>query len=68
MLLENQVDLKKNILQKNIPCFHQNYEHLKQMEMELTKKMGNGVHHHIVFLHIIENVLNTSDWLNIQPN
>ena len=40
MLLENQLDLEKQHTPEEFKMLHQTHEHLKQMEMELTKKMG----------------------------
>jgi DNA primase len=40
MLLENQLDLEKQHTLEEFNMLHQTHEHLKQMEMELTKKMG----------------------------
>jgi DNA primase len=40
MLLENQLDLEKQHTPEEFNMLHQTHEHLKQMEMELTKKMG----------------------------
>lgn len=40
MLLENQLDLEKNHTPDEYNMLHQTHDHLKQMEMELTKKMG----------------------------
>ncbi len=40
MLLENQLDLEKQHTPEEFNILHQTHEHLKQMEMELTKKMG----------------------------
>ena len=40
MLLENQLDLEKQHTPEEFSMLHQTHEHLKQMEMELTKKMG----------------------------
>jgi DNA primase len=40
MLLENQLDMEKQHLPEEHNMLHQTHEHLKQMEMELTKKMG----------------------------
>jgi DNA primase len=40
MLLENQLDLEKEHSIEEYQMLHQTHEHLKQMEMELTKKMG----------------------------
>lgn len=40
MLLENQADLEKPHSDEERYVLHQTHEHLKQMEIELTKKMG----------------------------
>ncbi|MEI2737522.1 MAG: DNA primase [Chitinophagaceae bacterium] len=40
MLLENQVDFEKQHTPEEYTMLHQTHEHLKKMEMELTKKMG----------------------------
>lgn len=40
MLLENQLDMEKHHTPDEYNMLHQTHEHLKQMEMELTKKMG----------------------------
>src|SRR6218665_3558658 len=40
MLLENQTKLEKPHTDEERYMLHQTHEHLKQMEMELTKKMG----------------------------
>ncbi len=40
MLLENQVDLEKQHSPEELSMLHQTHEHLKKMEMELTRKMG----------------------------
>ncbi len=40
MLLENQLDLEKEHTQEEFNMLHQTHDHLKQMEIELTKKMG----------------------------
>lgn len=40
MLLENQLDLEKPHTEEEFGMLHQTHEHLKQMEMELSKKMG----------------------------
>jgi DNA primase len=40
MLLENQLDLEKQHTPEEFNMLYQTHEHLKQMEMELTKKMG----------------------------
>ena len=44
MLLENQADLEKPHTAGRISaCFIKHIEHLKKMEMELTKKMGTVI-------------------------
>lgn len=43
MLLENQRDLEKPHTEDEYNMLHQTHEHLKQMEMELTKKMGSAI-------------------------
>ncbi len=40
MLLENQLDLEKQHTPEEFSMLHQTHEHVKKMEMELTKKMG----------------------------
>ncbi len=40
MLLENQLDLEKPHTSEESNMLHQTHDHLKKMEMELTKKMG----------------------------
>jgi DNA primase len=40
MLLENQVDLEKQHAPEQLEMLHRTHEHLKQMEIELTKKIG----------------------------
>lgn len=40
MLLENQLDLEKQHTPEEFNVLHQTHDHLKKMEMELTKKMG----------------------------
>ncbi|MBL7724862.1 MAG: DNA primase [Chitinophagaceae bacterium] len=40
MLLENQFDLEKEHTTEEFHMLHQTHDHLKHMEMELTKKMG----------------------------
>ena len=40
MLLENQLDMEKQHSPDEYSMLHQTHEHLKQIEMELTKKMG----------------------------
>lgn len=43
MLLENQLDLEKEHTPDEYNMLHQTHDHLKQMEMELTRKMGTVV-------------------------
>ena len=43
MLLENQLDMEKQHSPEERSMLHQTHEHLKQMEMELTKKMGTVI-------------------------
>ncbi len=43
MLLENQLDLEKPHTEEEYSMLHQTHEHLKQMEMELTKKSGTVI-------------------------
>lgn len=43
MLLENQLDLEKQHTPEEYTMLHQTHEHLKRMEMELTKKMGTVI-------------------------
>jgi DNA primase len=43
MLLENQLDMEKQHTQEEYSMLHQTHEHLKLMEMELTKKMGTVI-------------------------
>ncbi len=40
MLLENQLDLEKPHTEEEFSMLHQTHDHLKQMEIELSKKMG----------------------------
>ncbi len=40
MLLENQLDLEKPHTDEEFRMLHQTHDHLKQMEIELSKKMG----------------------------
>ena len=40
MLLENQIDLEKEHTPEEFTMLNQTHDHLKKMEMELTKKMG----------------------------
>jgi len=43
MLLENQVDLEKQHTSTEYDMLYRTHEHLKQMEIELTRKMGTVV-------------------------
>jgi DNA primase len=43
MLLENQLDLEKPHTDAEYSMLHQTHAHLKQMEMELVKKMGTVI-------------------------
>ena len=43
MLLENQLDLEKQHSPEEYSMLHQTHEHLKKMEMELTRKMGTVI-------------------------
>jgi DNA primase len=43
MLLENQVDLEKQHTPEQLEMLQQTHEHLKLMEMELTRKMGTAI-------------------------
>ena len=43
MLLENQLDLEKQHTAEEYNMLHQTHEHLKKMEMDLTKKMGTVI-------------------------
>ena len=43
MLLENQVDLEKQHSAGEYDMLYRTHEHLKQMEIELTKKMGTVI-------------------------
>ncbi len=43
MLLENQLDLEKQHTTEENSMLYQTHEHLKKMEMELTRKMGTVV-------------------------
>jgi DNA primase len=43
MLLENQLDLEKPHTEEEYSMLHQTHEHLKQMEMGLTKKSGTVI-------------------------
>ena len=43
MLLENHLDLEKPHTTEEYKILHQTHDHLKQMEMELTRKMGSVI-------------------------
>jgi DNA primase len=43
MLLENQLDLEKPHTPEKYTMLHQTHDHLKQMEIELTRKMGTVI-------------------------
>jgi DNA primase len=43
MLLENQLDLEKPHTDDEYRMLHQTHDHLKQMEMELVRKMGTAI-------------------------
>jgi DNA primase len=43
MLLENQIDIEKLHTVEEYEMLHRTHEHLKQMEMELSKKMGTVI-------------------------
>jgi len=43
MLLENQLDLEKQHAPEQLEMLHRTHEHLKQMEIELTKKTGTVI-------------------------
>jgi DNA primase len=43
MLLENQVDLEKSHTVEEYEMLHRTHEHLKLMEIDLTKKMGTVI-------------------------
>jgi DNA primase len=43
MLLENQLDMEKQHSPEEYSMLHQTHEHLKQMEIELTRKMGTVI-------------------------
>ncbi len=43
MLLENQQDMEKQHGPEDFSTLHQTHEHLKRMEIELTKKMGTVI-------------------------
>jgi DNA primase len=43
MLLENQVDMEKPHTPADYETLHRTHEHLKQMEMDLTKKTGSVI-------------------------
>ena len=43
MLLENQQDLEKPHTEEEYSMLHQTHDHLKKMEIELTKKAGTVI-------------------------
>ena len=43
MLLQNQLDIEKEHSPEEFAILHQTHEHLKKMEMELTKKLGTVI-------------------------
>ncbi len=43
LLLENQVDIEKQHTSEEYEMLHQTHEHLKLMEIELTKKTGTVI-------------------------
>ncbi|HEX7847946.1 MAG TPA: DNA primase [Chitinophagaceae bacterium] len=43
MLIDNQADMERPHTEEEYNMLHQTHEHLKKMEMELTKKMGTVV-------------------------
>ncbi len=43
LLLENQLDMEKQHTPAQLEMLHRTHEHLKLMEMELTKKMGTAI-------------------------
>ncbi|MEI9809077.1 MAG: hypothetical protein WDO16_15120 [Bacteroidota bacterium] len=43
MLLENQVDLEKPHTVEEYEMLHKTHEHLKLMEMELSRKVGTVI-------------------------
>ena len=43
MLLENQLDMEKQHTLEQLQMLHHTHEHLKQMEIELTKKTGTVI-------------------------
>ena len=43
MLLENQIDLEKQHTSAEYEMLYRTHEHLKQMEIDLTKKMGTVI-------------------------
>jgi DNA primase len=43
MLLENQLDLEKSHTEEEYTMLHQTHHHLKQMEIELSKKAGSVI-------------------------
>jgi DNA primase len=43
MLLENQVDMEKQHAPEQLEMLHRTHDHLKQMEIELTRKTGTVI-------------------------
>ena len=43
MLLENQLDMEKQHTAEEHTMLHQTHEHLKQLEVELSKTMGTVI-------------------------
>lgn len=43
MLLENQLDMEKEHSEEEYAMLHQTHEHLKKMEIELTRQMGTVI-------------------------
>lgn len=43
MLLENQLDMEKEHTEEEYAMLHQTHEHLKKMEIELTRQMGTVI-------------------------
>jgi DNA primase len=43
MLLQNQLDMEKQHNSEQLEMLHRTHEHLKLMEIELTRKMGTAI-------------------------
>jgi DNA primase len=43
MILENQVDMEKPHTADELEMLHRTHQHLKQMEVELTRKAGTVI-------------------------